>query len=315
MKRTKWLAVFMAAMAAAAITSGCGKDGTRETAQMSAAAPTESSVQAAKETRDETEKTTGAESQDHGGGEDSGQEAEVYSRKPDAPAKDGDKFLFVGNSHTYTNDLPGVFYEMAQAGGHDVEVYDLTEGSYTLEWFSDPEDEIGAVLIEALQGEHWDFVVLQENTNAAISINAKEDMYPYARKLDQMIGAAGGQTAFLMTWAPEEGAGVFSREAVQAMLSNGYQTIAKELDALMIPGGNIFLEALNQDGNLTLLGEDGQHPSEEGTYLAACAAYALFFQETPVGNPFLFDLDEDTAAELQQIAQEYMLDQEESGET
>ena len=43
---------------------------------------------------------------------------EVYSKIPDPVAEDGSKILFVGNSHTYTNDLPGVFYQMAVAGGH-----------------------------------------------------------------------------------------------------------------------------------------------------------------------------------------------------
>lgn len=130
---------------------------------------------------------------------------EVYSKIPDPVAEDGSKILFVGNSHTYTNDLPGVFYQMAVAGGHKVDVYDLTEGSYSLKMYSDPEDELGSVLTEALKGENWDFVILQENTNAAIALNAKRDMYPYARELDGMIQKAGGQTVFLMTWRPRMG--------------------------------------------------------------------------------------------------------------
>ena len=203
-----------------------------------------------------------------------------------------------------------MFFEMAQAGGHGVDVYDLTEGSYTLQLFSDPEDELGEILTDALQSEPWDFVVLQENTNAAVAFNAKKDMYPYARKLDEMIKAAGGQTAFLMTWAPEEGAGAFSREMVQGQLAAGYRTIAEELDALLIPGGEVFAKALEQDEELQLWGEDGQHPSVEGTYLAACTAYALLFQETPVGNPYLADLDQDKAQELQGMAQAFILDQD-----
>ena len=196
------------------------------------------------------------------------------------------------------------------SGGHGVDVYDLTEGSYTLQRFSDPEDELGEILTDALQSEPWDFVVLQENTNAAVAFNAKKDMYPYARKLDEMIKAAGGQTAFLMTWAPEEGAGAFSREMVQGQLAAGYRTIAEELDALLIPGGEVFAKALEQDEELHLWGEDGQHPSVEGTYLAACTAYALLFQETPVGNPYLADLDQDKSQELQGMAQAFILDQD-----
>ena len=50
-----------------------------------------------------------------------------------------------------------------------------------------------------------------------------------------------------------------------------------------------------------------RHPSEEGTYLAACSAYALLFQESPVGNSFVSDLDQAVAGELQEIADAYIL--------
>ena len=305
MKRIRIMAAVLAIAMAAAASSGCGADskdgGDRTTAQP------------AKQQEPSEETTTGSAQdaeQDEGKDDSAKASGETYRKIPDPVVKDGDKILFVGNSHTYTNDLPGMFFEMAQAGGHGVDVYDLTEGSYTLQRFSDPEDELGEILTEALQSETWDFVVLQENTNAAVAFNAKKDMYPYARKLDEMIKAAGGQTAFLMTWAPEEGAGAFSREMVQGQLAAGYRTIAEELDALLIPGGEVFAKALEQDEELQLWGEDGQHPSVEGTYLAACTAYALLFQETPVGNPYLADLDQDKAQELQGMAQAFILDQD-----
>lgn len=151
----------------------------------------------------------------------------------------------------------------------------VTAGSYTLEQFSDPEDEYGSVLAAELSQVTWDFVILQENTNAALSARAETAMYPYARKLDELIKKAGGQTAFLMTWAPKDGAQMFTREMVQTMLSEGYTDIV-----------------------------------EEGTYLAACGAYALFFQESPMGNAYLYGLDEKTAGKLQEIAGNYMLGQE-----
>lgn len=305
MKRIRIMAAVLAIAMAAAASSGCGADskdgGDRTTAQP------------AKQQEPSEETTTGSAQdaeQDEGKDDSAKASGETYRKIPDPVVKDGDKILFVGNSHTYTNDLPGMFFEMAQAGGHGVDVYDLTEGSYTLQRFSDPEDELGEILTDALQSEPWDFVVLQENTNAAVAFNAKKDMYPYARKLDEMIKAAGGQTAFLMTWAPEEGAGAFSREMVQGQLAAGYRTIAEELDALLIPGGEVFAKALEQNEELQLWGEDGQHPSVEGTYLAACTAYALLFQETPVGNPYLADLDQDKAQELQGMAQAFILDQD-----
>ena len=80
-----------------------------------------------------------------------------------------------------------------------------------------------------------------------------------------------------------------------------------KLDALLIPGGEVFETARKQVESLELWGEDGQHPSEEGTYLAACSAYALLFQESPAGNSFVGDLSETVAGNLQEIADAVIL--------
>lgn len=231
---------------------------------------------------------------------------ERYVKKPDPLAVNGSKFLFIGNSHTYVNNLPGTFYELASAGGYETEVYEITAGAYSLKKFSDPQDPYGEVVFDALKNEAWDFVILQENTNAAMSSNADRNMLIYARVLDELAEDASAQTAFLMTWAPEDGIALSTQEDVQEKLSQNYKKAAIQLDALLIPGGDLFVYALDRYPDLVLLGEDGQHPSVEGTYLTACAAYTLFFQETPEGNPFLYDIDGETAKNLQRTAYDYM---------
>lgn len=38
------------------------------------------------------------------------------------------RILFIGNSYTFYNDLPGTFAELARAGGHQVEVQMVANG-------------------------------------------------------------------------------------------------------------------------------------------------------------------------------------------
>ncbi|HNK64449.1 MAG TPA: hypothetical protein PLE14_10355, partial [Anaerolineales bacterium] len=42
------------------------------------------------------------------------------------------RILFIGNSYTFTNDLPGTFAKLAQAGGHLVEVQIAANGGWGL---------------------------------------------------------------------------------------------------------------------------------------------------------------------------------------
>ena len=123
---------------------------------------------------------------------------------PDPALGERPRILFVGNSHTFYNNFSGMFVNIVEAKGKKSSVFELSQGYYTLKKFCDLEDKGGALLDKTLT-KQWDIVVLQENSQEALSETADEDMFPYARILDDKIRAMGGQTAFFMTWAPRDG--------------------------------------------------------------------------------------------------------------
>jgi hypothetical protein len=57
-----------------------------------------------------------------------------------------------------------------------------------------------------------------------------------------------------------------------------------------------------QDPQLQPWQEDGSHPTEQGTYLAACVFYAVIFQESPQGLSYTRSLSAETAHQLQGVA-------------
>ena len=127
-------------------------------------------------------------------------------------------------------------------------------------------------------------------------------MLPAASSLDEKIRTAGGQTALLMTWTPKDGASIFTPEQVQAVLAKNLIQVSAQLDSLLVPGGVSFMRCMEQCPDVGLWAEDGMHPSLEGSYLAACLAYAVIFQESPVGCSYTADIDAGTAAQLQEVA-------------
>ncbi len=114
-----------------------------------------------------------------------------------------------------------------------------------------------------------------------------------------------------MTWSPKNGVESdllkLDRKEVQSMLAENDVSIAGELDDLLIPAGVAFMRCAGPYPEVELWNENGQHPSPEGTYLAACATFAAFFQESPEGCPYTADLNADTAAKLQGIATDLVL--------
>lgn len=253
----------------------------------------------AQDAADDVQESSGQTSADAEGDLDFNQPLDL--KVPEPAAGEAPRILFVGNSHTYTNDLPVLFSEVAAAMGHPSDVQEVTEGMYTLTQFADGADELGAIVNQKLTEETWDFVIIQENTNDAFSF-PEENMLPAAASLNEKIQAAGGQTALLMPWTPKEGAGIIGPEYVQSVLAKNTIDVSKELDSLLIPGGVGFMRCLEQYPQIELWDEDGMHPSLEGSYLAACIAYAVIFQESPAGCTYTAGLEGETPAILQELA-------------
>lgn len=252
-------------------------------------------------------------------------EGEFSFKKPEKPIPSAPNILFLGNSYTFANDLPAMFEALSWSGGFRADVYELTDGSYRLEYFADPDDELGAKVYEGLTEYDWDYVILQEQSRVP-TIEAETMMYPAARTLDALIQKADGQTVFLMTWAYRDGDDLTgygirkktTREEMQGELFAAYQTIANELDALLSPAGVAFIRFAKERPEVELWDpEDGMHPTVAGSYLAACTLYATLYNESPVGLEYTAELEPETAQALQRCAANLVLGEaeEEPAET
>jgi len=216
------------------------------------------------------------------------------------------KVLFIGNSYTYVNDLPGVFTELAESGHHPVETGLLAQGGWTLADHvnnSDTQTELAA--------KQWDYVVLQEQSIVpALEQSRTQYMYPSARTLVQMIRDNGAEPVFFMTWGHRDGApdfGVKDYESMQDGIIFGYLTIANELGVPVAPVGSAWKQIREEYPGINLWQDDGSHPNENGTYLAACVFYAVIFQESPEGLTYTAQIPADTAQTLQSIAASVVL--------
>lgn len=171
------------------------------------------------------------------------------------------RVLFLGNSLTYTNDLPRVVATLAEQGGTAIEVAMVAGPNYGLIDHLAPGSEARA----ALQGGRWDVVVLQQGPST-LPAN-RDSLVLWARMLDTLIVAAGARPALFMVWPMAGQVGGF--DAVRA----SYAEAAAAVGGTLLPGGRAWQLALQADPTLPLYGPDGFHPSALGTYLAALAVF------------------------------------------
>jgi hypothetical protein len=180
------------------------------------------------------------------------------------------RVLFIGNSFTARNDLPGLVAQLAAARGKELHHRLISAGGASLRqhW------NAGAALA-AIQGDGYDYVVLQEQSTLPVK-NAKR-LHENVRLFDAAIKAAGAKTVLYMTWARRN-----TPDSQQAITA-AYADIGRELDATVVPVGAAWQRFLRTHDRPVLHDADQSHPSPAKSYLAACAFFAVMFEESPVG--------------------------------
>ena len=201
------------------------------------------------------------------------------------------RILFIGNSFTYYYDLPRMVAQLAEAGRQrPVHCESETPGGYTLEKHWQDRKAVSRI-----QSGHWDFVVLQDQSEAPL--RRRDAMIEYGKKFDAEIKSQRAKTILYETWAMQD------KPEQQAAISQAYEGLARELNARLAPVGNAWQMALRSDPKLILHDADQKHPSAAGTYLAACVFYATIFGKSPAGLPGqIGGLTDGEAQRLQAIA-------------
>lgn len=200
------------------------------------------------------------------------------------------KVLFIGNSYTGVNNLPGMVSSIATSFG-DILIYDSnTPGGYTFYAHS-----TNATTLTKINSNNWDYVVLQEQSQLPSFSPAQvaNDVYPYADSLNRIIQENDSctHTMFYMTWGRKNGDAsncafytpVCTYNGMQARLRASYIEMANELDAEVSPVGVVWKKFRTDFPNVELYNADESHPSIHGTYLAACTFYASIYHKSPLG--------------------------------
>ena len=98
----------------------------------------------------------------------------------------------LGNSYIFTNDMPKMLVELT-----GTEAVYHTRGGARLSEQLNPNTEMGARTLKALANEHWDYVVLQEMSNAPVK--TREKFPESAEALCEKIHSAGAMPVFYLT--------------------------------------------------------------------------------------------------------------------
>ncbi len=175
--------------------------------------------------------------------------------------------------------------------------------------------------LSKITSEEWDYVVIQGQSQEPTfpDWQVAEQTYPYAKALCDSTRSnyACSQPVFYMTWGREEGdqancdvlPAVCTYEGMDDLLALRYGIMAEDNDAFLSPVGALWRYIRTNHPDIALYTGDGSHPSNRGSYAAACSFYTVFFRADPTEISFDFNLDATIAQTIREACKLIVYDQ------
>lgn len=171
------------------------------------------------------------------------------------------KILFIGNSHTYMNDMPELTRQMIEnATGEQTQVFMLAYSGKSLKWHM--KEEYFSERFDILHG-HYDYCIIQE---CAHPLTDFEDTIKYTHEIIELCKQVGTIPVIFETWAEKK------KPENQAEMNRRYRKIATDENVTIAPIGEVWSEVqkeIENDSEMDLYYKDGAHASPIGDYLIA----------------------------------------------
>lgn len=208
------------------------------------------------------------------------------------------RVLFIGNSHTYTHDVPAMLAAIAQQDGNDrYRTSSVAFPNYSLEdhWYD------GRAARPLLSGE-WEYVVMQQGPSAQPA--SQEHLAYWSQQFAALIRGAGAQPVLYQVWPH------VSRPDDFPLVREAYGFAAAAVNGVLAPAGAAWVAARASDNQLSFYDADGTHANGLGAYVAALAIYAGVSgrdpMQLPARIPNASGIDESTVRKLQAAVAEVM---------
>ncbi|WP_115461983.1 SGNH/GDSL hydrolase family protein [Winogradskyella aurantiaca] len=175
-------------------------------------------------------------------------------------SKDELRLLFIGNSLTYTNNLPNLVLLRAQKDKRDITTEMIALPNYALvDHWNDQSIQ------KAIAQGNYDFVIVQQGPSSQDF--GRQVLIDYGQRIKDLCDEHGSQLMFFMVWPSKAYYYTFEK-----VIKNHYDA-AKASNALVCPVGLKWKELTDNNPESGLYGPDGFHPSRKGSDFAASEIY------------------------------------------
>jgi Secretion system C-terminal sorting domain/Domain of unknown function (DUF4886) len=226
------------------------------------------------------------------------------------------KVLFLGNSFTYTYDIPSLFEGMASNAGESILVDEYTQAGIAV-YDDQVQGHINDASAQAkISSEQWDYVVVQDNMGGWVYDyilgtpgNANVTLYNQIKANNQCT-----RIIYFSAWGPEGGvpglgySGESTVSCNNRIYSNWTSFNDQASNEIVSPVGKSWNQSLSDLPSVDLFYSDNVHPSLEGSYLAALTIYTSIFKKDPNNLTYNGGVSAATANSMKTIAWDIVMD-------
>jgi len=174
------------------------------------------------------------------------------------------RILFIGNSLTYTNDLPKLVAQVGSSNGKNVYTEELAYPNYAIEdhWND------GKMQKLICEGD-FDFVVIHQGPSS--QADGREMLFDYGQRIKNICLSRGSELAFFMVWPAKANYHTFD-----GVIKN-YSDAAEATHSLLCSVGYEF-KMYGDRGDYRFYSSDNFHPSLVGSQIAAEIIYSTLIK-------------------------------------
>ena len=164
--------------------------------------------------------------------------------------------LFIGNSLTYTNNLPAFVKNEARLKGINIGIKMIAFPNYAiLDHWND-----GNVQAQLASGKYY-FVIIQQGPSSQAF--GRQVLIEYAEKYSDLCKKHDAQLGYFMVWPA-----LANYQTFEGAIKN-HQDAALINNAILCPVGKVWKEHFDATDNFDYYGSDNFHPSLKGSQVAA----------------------------------------------
>jgi len=164
--------------------------------------------------------------------------------------------LFIGNSLTYTNNLPELVKKSAKLQGIEIDSKMIALPNYAIiDHWNDGEVQ------KLITSKKYDFVIIQQGPSS--QNNGRNMLIEYGKKYSSICKLNNAKLCYFMVWPS-----LSYYHTFDGVIKN-HKDAASINNSILLPVGEVWKDYFDRTDDFQYYSSDGFHPSLEGSQIAA----------------------------------------------